>query len=461
MGGLHLMKIPEETSAEPTADGDLLSQLLDAADRVFIKKLSNNDRDWASNPKKHQAGPYIPMELAGKGFFPALDKKKRKDPDANDIYEAFFQTVWPQINGSSLESRLVNYRSKGAETHMTRLPKVLFGSLLPASFLVIGRIHGQASHTYRCMTIDSSSHEATLLSDIFNIDLDFIAGAFEPSKVQDEQRDELFEFFEKAFSAWDAGNFADFILKKGKVPSTAELASLALQEFLKKRQLKNLNPFTSETPGDDLREISRKIEWDIFRERQRKERALQLIRLVLGEHKREISALDIMKQLIFDFPKIDALLLSTSQQRKARAGRSYEHHIAAMMRGGKIRFQMQAVMDGTKRADFVLPSLRFINSTHDKAASGLILSAKTTLRERWKQVRQEMGPHRLFLTTLDENIPGSTIEDMASFGAYLVIPESLRISKQTEYDGRANVLSFKSFCEEFVRPNIETWRRKN
>ena len=37
-------------------DADLLSALFRKADRVFVKKLSNNDRDWARLKNKRQAG---------------------------------------------------------------------------------------------------------------------------------------------------------------------------------------------------------------------------------------------------------------------------------------------------------------------------------------------------------------------------------------------------------------------
>jgi hypothetical protein len=47
---------------------------------------------------------------------------------------------------------------------------------------------------------------------------------------------------------------------------------------------------------------------------------------------------------------------------------------------------------------------------------------------------------------------------MASFGVYLVIPESLMKSKETEYEGHKNVVSFRDFCTEFVRPHMALWR---
>jgi hypothetical protein len=79
------------------------------------------------------------------------------------------------------------------------------------------------------------------------------------------------------------------------------------------------------------------------------------------------------------------------------------------------------------------------------------------LRERWKQVEREKKGRRLFLTTVDENIAGNAIEDMASIGIRLVIPESLMKSKETEYAGHTNVITFKQFCETELKPNLSRW----
>ena len=63
----------------------------------------------------------------------------------------------------------------------------------------------------------------------------------------------------------------------------------------------------------------------------------------------------------------------------------------------------------------------------------------------------------LYLTTVDENIAGNAIEDMASFGVILVIPESLKKAKETEYEGHENVLSFREFCDVVVGPAMAFW----
>mgnify|MGYP001196161497 CR=1 FL=1 len=131
-----------------------------------------------------------------------------------------------------------------------------------------------------------------------------------------------------------------------------------------------------------------------------------------------------------------------------------------MLTDGSIPFDKQPIVEARKRPDFVLPSLEFIDSGKPGSETGLILSAKTTLRERWKQVEREKKGHRtLYLTTVDENIAGNAIEDMASFGVNLVIPESLKESDETEYKGHDNVLSFREFCDSAVRPHLPDWHK--
>jgi hypothetical protein len=437
------------------ADADLLSRVIQRADQVLVKKLSNNDRDWARFSNKHQAGVYIPFAERDSGFFPPLAEKQRDDVNADPVREVYFQTIWPQVGDDRL-SRLVHYTSKGQETHFTRLPKEAFASLLPASFLVMARISGGADITYECLTIDSGSDEAGLLAELFGLEPDFLIGIFEPAALQAHEREHILDFADQVIS-WMAGDIELFARSNASMPGTTELARMARNAFLEQTGLDSINPFAVDSPGDVLREISRRVEWDLFREYQRRERSVELVRLVLGDSPQSFTASDIIRRLVDELPRIDAMMLSASQQRKARAGYSYELHIEAMLTDGGIPFEKQVIVEARKRPDFILPSLEWIDSGRPDASTGLILSAKTTLRERWKQVEREKGSRRLFLTTVDENIAGNAIEDMASFGVHLVIPESLRESKLAEYSGHSNVMGFREFCDTEIGPNLPRW----
>ncbi|MER8508213.1 type II restriction endonuclease [Mesorhizobium sp. M0894] len=450
------------------ADAELLTKLFEKSDRILVKKLSNNDRLWAhqkeddegrivpGKKKNNQAGVYIPQEERDGGFFPPLAAKDRRDLDADEIREAWITTRWPQSD-EERTSRLVHYTSKGQETHLTRLPRTLFAPVLPASFLVMGRVSKGEEYAYECLTIDSGSDEAGLLIDLFALDADFLIGVFEPATRKAEEREKVLDFAEQLIAAWLGGGIAKFASDNAVMPVTADLARLARTAFLQKHSLESMNPFALPRPGDALREISRSIEWELFREFQRRERSVELVRLVLGDSPRAFTASEVIRRLIDEYQSIDARMLSASQQRKSRAGYSYEHHIEAMLRDGSIPFEKQVIIEAKKRPDFILPSLAFIDSGSAESSTGLILSAKTTLRERWKQVEREKGSRRLFLTSVDENIAGNAINDMASFGVHLVIPESLMESRETEYAGHANVLSFRDFCADFVEPHLASW----
>jgi hypothetical protein len=436
----------------------LLLDLLASTKRVLVKKLSNNDRDWARLPNKHQAGVYIPPRERDSGFFPRLETKDRAG--GSEIRETFFSTVWPQV-WETRRTRLVNYTGKGSETHMTGVPKRAFADLAPASFLVMAEAEDRDARSYTCLTVDSASDDALVLGDALSLHPEFHIDIRSPGDYRRVEQDQVLDFADEVIAAWLAGTIAAFAGARAAMPATLEMAEMARREFLKRTGAASLNPFLLAAPGDAVRTISRSIEWDLFREYQRRERAVSLVRLVMGDVPSRPAPIDIVRSLIDNLPAIDGLMLSASQQRKSRAGYSFEHHIETMLADGKLPFEKQVVMDAKKRPDFILPSRAWFERSSRESAAGLILSAKTTLRERWKQVQREMGDRDLFLATVDENVAANAIEDMAAMGITLVVPELLKISRDTEYVRHSNVISFKDFFEsEIGCRRLPAWKTR-
>jgi hypothetical protein len=433
----------------------LLVEMLNTATVVLVKKLSNNDRDWAQFSNKHQGGVYMPVKQRDGGFFPPLGVKER-EADKPEIREVFFMTEWPQLD-ETRETRLVNYRSKGEETHVTGVPSAAFAELSPASFLVMEKIGEGAETSYRCLTIDSASDAAVMLVDALELPPDFLIDERRPAENRKREKERILTFAEEVVAAWLAGTIATFAMQRTAMPETLALAGLARDAYFKKHFIKNLNPFEMETPGDALREISRAIEWELFREYQLRERAVGLVRIVLGDTPGEIKMSAVIHSLVDRLPDVDRYMLSAGQQRKSRAGLSFEHHIERMLSDGSVPFLKQVVIQARKRPDFVLPSLDHLSNPPAGKARGLILSAKTTLRERWKQVEREMHGSELFLGTVDENIAANAIEEIGSMGINLVVPEVLKKSKETEYDRHKNVLTFKNFFETVVGKRMTSW----
>ena len=321
----------------------------------LLKKLANNDRDWANFANKHQSGVYIPHLYRDGGFFPSLKNKPLSKPAAKPIRECVFFTIWPQCE-ITRESRLVNYTSKGQETHLTGLPKAVFSGLLPASFLIIGRVEKLKEIEFECLTIDSASEEAILLQDLLGFGPDFLIDEFNPTEIKGQERDRILDFSQEVIAAWLLGEIEELAAKHSTLPTTIELARLAQSIYLKENQLEKLDPFQLAKPGDALRDISRRIELELFREFQRKKRSIELVRIVLGSTPIKMNATDVIKALLDNLPAIDALMLSASQQRKSRAGYSYEHHIETMLIGGNIPFEKQVVIHA--KNDLILYCLR-------------------------------------------------------------------------------------------------------
>lgn len=433
------------------SSAELIMRLTKDANSIFLKKLSLNDWQWTEDPAKHQDGAYIFKAERDSGFFPPLVPAPVK-PGRKPIFEAFFNIHWLALDCPIVtESRLVNWRSKGEETHLTRIPHEAFTGLSPASFLLIAKNGVGIDAQYSATTVDSSSSGYRYLEDLFDLPPQFCSGIFEPQRVIQTQQEKLFEFIEKALYAFQTGQINAFASSHMSMPKPHEMARLAQAEYQSLHGNVDFNPFKMTAPGDVVRDISRGLEYEIFKSFEIRRRSMELVQLLLGTDPDAISISQVLINIVTEFPHIDGILLSAAQTRKSRAGASFELHIERLLADGGIPHEVQVIADAKKRPDFVLPSFAaYMNPLRDRNGA-LVLSAKTTLRERWKQVHGEMRNCDLFLATVDESIAENAIKDMAQQGIILVVPESLKKSDTTVYKTQSNVISFKSFFETELR----------
>ena len=177
----------------------------------------------------------------------------------------------------------MHYTSKGAETHLTGVPRAAFADLSPASFLVMARFGEGEQTVFRCLTVDSASDAAVMLVDALELGPDFLIDERQPPEYRKRERERFPDICRAVTAAWLAGTIATFAIEKTAMPETIALADQARSRGSKKHERKSLSPFEIDAPGDALREISRSIEWDLFREYQLRERAVGLVRsLSLG-----------------------------------------------------------------------------------------------------------------------------------------------------------------------------------
>lgn len=421
-----------------------IKELAASSRQLFVKKLSRNDTSWADDTKKHQAGFYIPREIRESGFFPPLPLLPN-DPDKPHIFRANCTSLWPQT-GEVKTSHLSHYTNKGTETHFTIVPHSVFRGLSPGSLLVAGRFTepvAERAH-YWILVLNSDWDESELVETALDLPVDFCAGVFSPTALDDASRfkaDQLLELIEQLESALRKGTLDAFIRDVTVLPSPAVLAAKARLEYLALTGEKDLDPFRIDAPGDAIMRISRDIEYAIFRRYELRRRAAEVVRILT------VGTTTLADAVVRQFQSLDSIFLSASQQRKTRAGRSFEFHIASVLRDGHIRFDEQAITGG-RRPDFVIPDLRTLKRKGRRNTDALVIAAKTTLRDRWKGLQSEALHCGVYLATVDDRVLAPVIDELARDGITLVVPESLKDSKNTFYRNHQNAISFKQLLTE-------------
>lgn len=127
-------------------------------------------------------------------------------------------------------------------------------------------------------------------------------------------------------------------------------------------------------------------------------------------------------------------------RRKSRAGKSLEHHLAIIFTTASLEYEEQAVTEDNKKPDFLFPNGEAYHNMLFPADKLVFLGAKTTCKDRWRQVLNEANRiETKYLFTLQQGISKNQLREMKHEHLKLVVPASYRAS----------------FDEEFL-PEIET-----
>ncbi|MDY3116280.1 MAG: type II restriction endonuclease [Sutterella sp.] len=129
------------------------------------------------------------------------------------------------------------------------------------------------------------------------------------------------------------------------------------------------------------------------------------------------------------FPSVDALVSTSNKitnRRKSRAGKSFEHHLGALFTAHQLQFEAQAITEGKKRPDFLFPSQLAYHDMSFDVTKLVTLAAKTTCKDRWRQILNEADRLRnepKFLCTLQQGISSNQIDEMTQENVILVVPK--------------------------------------
>jgi hypothetical protein len=420
---------------------EFLGSLINRAESLLLKKLARNDCSWADDPMKHQGGPFLPQAAFDTGFFPNLENINTQKPH---IYEAVIEIAW--LSQSEVkEGRLVHYSNKGSERHLTRVSKADFAALTPASFLLIAKIRGE--RRYEALTIDSATTSAEWLEDRLRLSSDFSLAMFTAEEIRINAGSEQERLIQEILEALDTKQL-DPLIVNYQLRAPEQIALDAQQQFKEKNGLTSLSPFEILSPGDAIREISRDLEFDIYKKEEFKLTAVQVAKSLVSAY-----GVDNRRNVIGSVVKACASLdlhnvfQSAAQRRMSRGGRSFELHLSTIMQDGGVPFEAQ-VVSGGRRPDFVLPNSTALNSTPSDPTRACVLSAKTTVKERWKQIVLEDFGCPLFLATLDERISKPALDQMYKLNITVVVPESFKNSRITNYRKHDAVITYRHFFDK-------------
>lgn len=163
-------------------------------------------------------------------------------------------------------------------------------------------------------------------------------------------------------------------------------------------------------------------------------------------------------------PYIYQLCLSNTQSRRSRAGKTFEGIIYFLYDYYKYPFESQASIGKKaftdlglgKVVDSILPSISAFNQRRDKTIVGTM---KTTLRERWQEVVEEVARSNLpniHLLTVDESIAESKAEQMARHNIVLVVRDHIKNSETMK--NKRSIIDFETYFLDELPTTLNFWK---
>lgn len=155
------------------------------------------------------------------------------------------------------------------------------------------------------------------------------------------------------------------------------------------------------------------------------------------------------------FSSVEDFIATANQvlnRRKSRAGKSLEHHLSAIFSGNGLHFEEQVVTEGNKKPDFLFPSQKAYRTKAFPTEKLISLAAKTTCKDRWRQVLNEADRLRdrpKYLCTLQQGISTAQLDEMDAEQVILVVPEPYIASYPKDRQDRIWTLrKFVAFIKE-------------
>lgn len=145
--------------------------------------------------------------------------------------------------------------------------------------------------------------------------------------------------------------------------------------------------------------------------------------------------------------------LSVQNRRKARAGAALENHLAHIFATRNILFGHGCETEDKYKPDFLFPGCAYYKDNNFSAESLTMLGAKSTLKERWRQIFSEAERiKQKHLLTLSPGLSVNQTDQMQAGKVQLVVPAGLHQTYQpAQRDWLMNLGQFIEHVEELQR----------
>lgn len=245
------------------------------------------------------------------------------------------------------------------------------------------------------------------------------------------------------------------LLKEGRISETiVKLRELAYDDFLQQENIFN---------GEILKEIA-----NIFNSPR------EMLHIVSNE----LYSLSGITEEVFHnklnqlfgvysgyiSPYIYQLCLSNTQSRRSRAGKVFEGIIYLLYDYFNYPYESQKGVGRKafsdlhlgKMVDSVLPG---VDSFGKSRRHTIIGSMKTTLRERWQEVVEEIGRSNvpgIYLLTVDEDISEKKVKQIGMHNITLVVLNSVKVLKKMKNE--YNVIDFETYFNKDIPEVLNHWK---
>jgi hypothetical protein len=149
--------------------------------------------------------------------------------------------------------------------------------------------------------------------------------------------------------------------------------------------------------------------------------------------------------------------LSVQNRRKSRMGHAFENHLEAIFLANELEFEVQVATEHKNKVDFLFPSAAAYHDESWPSENLIMLAAKATCKDRWRQVLAEADRiQRKHLVTLEPAISPAQTAQMRAANIQLVVPS--RIQESYTLDQRSWLWSLADFVR-FSGAEERHWSR--